>query len=261
MLLGELVLGNTIEAQAYCFVNDNCRLVNTSEPVIFPFETLDRKYLNTDNKKELYLKLLFMNSMLGKIIFTDIPDSIHVSENSCNIIYGPEKFTIGFQHCKVFDTSGLKLLDAEQLTSQPHVKVVDLFQARSIKREYDFACISTGDSFVSTIWPHNSGRISGSRYVTEFFTESHIPSTQVGIFDFSETMARFKLAEHLKESRFIGTISGLNDCGEKTYNNISLTHIERHIIRPNAVYRDTSCVKFSKLTLEEILLETKKRES
>ena len=57
MLLKNLAIGNTLESQAYCFMNEAVSLVHVKDSNIFPFELLNESYLSTVNKRELYYKL------------------------------------------------------------------------------------------------------------------------------------------------------------------------------------------------------------
>ena len=259
MLLEHLIIGNTIEAQAYCLLNNDAKLLCVEENNIFPFERLHHKYLGTSNKHDLYCKLLFMNSMLGNIIYSEVPTKISVSSDTCSVVFSTEKEEIIFNKCSIFDTLNLSLLDFEQAHRQETVIVIDLFEARNIKKEYDFSPLRTGDDFISTVWPHNSGRIAGSKYVTEFYTESRIPFSNIYDFDVSETMAKFKLCDHLDNSRFLGTLSHLDDNEDRVYSKITLDHADRHVHQPRVLYKDTPKVKFNKETLQEIFLEKKER--
>jgi hypothetical protein len=199
-----------------------------------------------------------MNSMMGKVLFSEIPESATISNNTCSLIFGAEKTLLEFEKCIIFDSSGLSMPNFEELAREEKIKFIDLFEARGIKKEYDFTNISTGDDFVSNIWPHNSGRVLGSKYVTDFYTESTIPFTKIYEFNVSETMARFKLYDHLEDSRFQGTLSGLNSNKEKVYSKIELEHIERFIIHPQTKYKDKQIVKFNHLNLQEIFFGTEK---
>jgi len=218
-----------------------------------PYERLGFFLFGTQSTEVVHSRLKLINSLMGKVLFSTEITSARIDEESCTIIQGSRKTIIGFEKCYVFNHLGIDFPTHTPLgPSACKVRVVGFFEGNNMLKSYDFSSICTGDEFISYIYPHNSGRVAGSKYVTDFYTESLVDQSALDDFDFSETMARFKLSYDLKQAGYKGTFSGNTAAGERKYSNIVLDHKYRNVFSPSLNYENSENVFFMDLTFEEV---------
>ena len=262
MFINNLVIGSTAEANLFCFNTPNTGLVRNVENTIFPYEEVDFSIFGTRNKQKIYSKLCLMNSLLGKILLTNVPDRITIQDKKCIMVSKNTKYIIEYENCYIFDSSNTNLVPIGALEDRTPKRVIDYFEVKNVLKNYDFSKIETGDDLVSSIWPHNSGRVLGSKYVTEFYTESTIKNCDLQKFEFSETMCKFKLLDDLKtKSSFRGTFSNYLPDGSKKYSNLILDHIERVIVPSPVPCNSENGIEFVRLNLKEIFYGKEERKS
>ncbi len=76
--------------------------------------------------------------------------------------------------------------------------MIDWFDCQGLYN-LDFDEITTEDKFVNNIKLFKSLRIDGNRKYLDLLCESFLTDIQLKNFDFSDTMARFKVADLLKK--------------------------------------------------------------
>ena len=77
-------------------------------------------------------------------------------------------------------------------------RVIDWFDCQGLYN-LDFDTITTGDKFVHNIKLFKSRRIDGNQKYLDLYCESFLSKEQLKSFDYSDTMARFKVTGILKE--------------------------------------------------------------
>ncbi len=258
MFVDELIIGSTLESQVYAFTSPSARIVSLSSQVYYDFEKLPYSILNASTKKELFTRLSFMNSMLGKVLFLPDNKNIRLEENKCVVIADKKKHCIEFGRCLVFDSRGLNTFTLSEAGPRD-LEVIDLYSAGNILKSFDFAPITTSGSLVSEIYPANVGRVSGARYVMDFYTVSKIPESCIDDFNYSSTMAKLKLRRVLDKSGFKGRLSKVSPAGIKSFSKINLEHSFRDIREPPVDWGDYETITSQRSTLEEILSVHKRR--
>ena len=87
--------------------------------------------------------------------------------------------------------------------------------------------ITTPDPFVSEIWFYPSDRIDGATAVKDACVVSHLTEEQLRHFDYSETMARFKMISEMESRGMKGLFNGYGPPGQPEYYKFRTTHAHR----------------------------------
>ena len=93
------------------------------------------------------------------------------------------------------------------------------------KHEIDY--IKTNDEFVKEIWFYSSDRICGNTKVKDACAVSYIEKELVNDFNFSETMARFKVVKEMEARGMKGLLSSYGPNGKPKYYNFKTSTISR----------------------------------
>lgn len=104
-------------------------------------------------------------------------------------------FSIQYETLHVFDTENVAGVSMQR--ELQHYRVVDWFDCKGL---YDvgFEELTTEDKFVNKIKLFKTLRIDGDQKYLDLLCESFLTEDQLKNFDYSDTMARFKVADLLK---------------------------------------------------------------
>ena len=106
------------------------------------------------------------------------------------------------------------------------------------KHEVDF--IHTGDDFVCEIWFYSSDRIDGNTPVRDACAVSKLTESQLRDFDYSETMARFKVLKIMKDNGMRGKQKGYTEKGTPRHYDFRTSSIRRETSRIEGEYAPSS---------------------
>jgi hypothetical protein len=130
--------------------------------------------------------------------FTNKSNSLRVvpEDKLLKVFTDHNVFVIKYENLYVFDNENVEgfSLDRELL----HYRVVDWFDCQGIY-DLSFDEIVTEDNFVQSIKFFKTCRIDGNQRYLDLLCESSLTDEQLKSFDYSDTMARFKVADLLKK--------------------------------------------------------------
>ena len=233
----KIVVGSSFSAVLYAFVN-NYPIFFAEERRPFRFDYLEpsidlsclkiptrNKSLTTlDGEKKvgisrelLWERLLFLLSLDGNAPLSNLARSIRYSGNTvvCSNEYS-KIMELKFKECYYFgdkNTTGFarqKSLDEDIYLCYDYIGF-----NKGGKHEIDY--LHTGDDFVSEIWFHGSDRIDGNTPVRDACAVSILTGEQLLNFDYSETMARFKVIHEMESRGMKGTFNGHTKSGKPKY--------------------------------------------
>ena len=93
--------------------------------------------------------------------------------------------------------------------------------------KHDVDYIKLDDAFVNEVWFYPSDRIDGNTPVKDACVVSRIKEEDILDFDFSETMARFKLISEMETRGMKGVFNGYGPNGKPKYYKFRTTSIAR----------------------------------
>ena len=202
------------------------RLENTATVL----RSFDREKIVGMPKEILWERLMFYLSYLGNAPMANMCNSMRYTGNG--IVFSDEYAKIAeitFNHCYYFgDKSCFKLLDSKTVDFDNYICYDWIAFNRGGKHDVDY--IETEDDFVRTIWFYHSDRMDNSRHVKDACVVSYLKREQIEDFDFSETMARFKLVHEMYSRGMKGKFSGSYSAnGNPKYYKYRTTHITRRV--------------------------------
>ncbi len=245
MKFEKIVIGSSLSALAYAYLN-NCKVFFTKPELPFrfgylgvgeqPLDTpIDTKTLKTFDrtievgtpKQILWDRLYFVLSLNGQIPLSNLCHTLRYDGHSlvCSNEYS-KIFETEFERCYYFgdnNTEGIirkNTLDEDTYLCYDHIA----FNSGG-KHEIDF--IHTGDDFISEIWFYSSDRIDGNTPVRDACAVSKLTESQLRDFDYSETMARFKVLKIMKDNGMRGKQNGYTEKGTPRHYDFRTSSIRR----------------------------------
>ena len=154
-------------------------------------------------------------------------------------------FEASFDKCHYFGDSGASGFVRKNKLDEHSYTCYDYIAFNSGgKHEVDF--IHTNDDFVSEIWFYSSDRIDGNTPVRDACAVSKLTESQLRDFDYSETMARFKVLKIMKDNGMRGKQNGYTKKGTPRHYDFRTTSIGR-----------TTCLEQHKLRSSSPCVEVK----
>ena len=160
-------------------------------------------------KEFLWERLLFLLSLEGNAPLSNLCSTLRYDGETitCSNDYS-KIFQFEFKACHYFgDTNALNFTKQEkELDDDTYICYDYIAFNKGGKHEIDH--IRTSDDFVSEIWFYGSDRIDGNTPVRDACAVSRLTGEQLMEFDYSETMARFKVVHEMESRGMKGVFAG-----------------------------------------------------
>ncbi len=243
----QIVVGGSLKAILFAF-KKNCPVIFTDPQMPFRFEHLDYNIdlgvLKLDNKKNkllstqdykfvglekllLWERLVFLLSLDSKVPLSNLCKSMRCVDNRIVCFNEYSKIAeFKFDKCYYFDEVNSidfvteKNIDSELITCYDWVAF-----NKGGKHKVDY--IETDNSFVNDVWFYSSDRIDGATAIKDACIVSQLRKDQLESFDFSETMARFKLEHEMYARGMKGPSNGYGPNGKLKHYKFRTTSIAR----------------------------------
>ena len=243
----EIVIGSNLSAVLYAF-NNKLPIFYTRAQRPFRFEyvdpTVDVSCLGLDAertellthkgktnvgvaKELIWERLLFLISLAGRAPISTLCESIR--HNGESLICSNEYAKIAevkFEKAYYFGDPNCSGLVHEKTVANPHYMCYDWIAFnRGGKHEIDL--IETPDNFAKQIWFYPTDRVDGNSPVKDACVVSTLTKEQLLDFDYSQTMARFKMVAEMRNRGMRGTFNGYSPTGNPKYYNFRTSIIGR----------------------------------
>ena len=249
MKFKKIVIGNSLSALMYSYIH-NCPVFFTKPkiprrfdylthgtfPLLIPeheheLKTFNQHVLVGPSKQLLWDRLYFSLSLNGLIPLSNLCHSIRYDGDRlvCSNEYS-KICEIKFDTCHYFGDDNAKGFIREKKLDDDNYLCYDYIAFNSGgKHEIDF--IDTNDNFVSKVWFYGSDRIDGNTPIRDACAVSKLTESQLLDFDYSETMARFKVLKIMKDNGMRGKLSGYTKKGTPRHYDFRTTSIRRETSR------------------------------
>ena len=184
-------------------------------------------------KEILWERLIFILSYFGQAPLASMCKSMRYTGDTivCSDEYS-KIAEINFNHCYYFgDKNCHKLLNQKPIDTRTYICYDWIAFNRGGKHDVDF--IKTKDDFVGTTWFYSSDRIDGNSPVKDACVVSCLTAEQLADFEYSETMARFKMIHEMESRGMKGKFNGYGPTGKPKHYKFRTTHITRGTEREN----------------------------
>lgn len=182
-----VVIGADIDAVEFACDNQFF-LIKNRQPYHHSYEDIEATW--AEKSYELY--------NLGLTPFVDKVSNIRVTpeDKLIKIVTQSNSFTVQYEVLHLFDTENVVGVSLQR--DIKHYRVIDWFDCRGLY-DLDFDELTTEDKFVSKIKLFKTLRIDGDQKYLDLLCESFLTATELKNFDYSDTMAKFKITALLKK--------------------------------------------------------------
>ena len=229
----EIVIGGNLNALLYSHYNSAPLIINKLSPP-HRFEIFE-----SESASEVCNKLFFTLWLNGLNLVGDKARKIRIKENEVNIsTHGARTLKAKFEKLVIFDDENVGGLDPPVLEND-NFAVLDWMVSRSCEK-HEHELLTTDDKFVNEIRFYPTDRIDGHHpYNKDLVSFSYLSTSQLSDFEYSDTYAKFKVMNILKELGIRGKKSGKNHYALKL-------EVERREIRKVRMnqYKNSENIKF-----------------
>ena len=148
--------------------------------------------------EEEWAKKLYELYDLGLVPFTDRSGNLRIipEEKLLKVFTDRNVYTIRYDNLHLYDDENVEGLSLDRELA--HYRVIDWFDCQGL-HDLEFSEIITEDKFVNKVKLFKSLRIDGNQKYLDLLCESFLSSERLKSFDYSNTMARFKVVDLLKK--------------------------------------------------------------
>ena len=242
-----VVVGSCFDAVLFAFSN-NYPLLFTTPDMPFRFDyvphDVDLSCLKLDNKSSiiktdkeevvvglpktyLWERMMFLLSLDSKVPLSNLCTSMRRRDNKivCSNEYS-KIAEINFKTCHVFyDSNASNFVNEKTLATDKYICYDWIAINRGGKQNIDL--IETGDQLAREMWFYPSDRIDGKTLIKDVCSVSLLTQEEMRDFNYSQTMARFKLIHEMESRGLKGPSNGYGPNGKLKYYKIRATSVNR----------------------------------
>jgi hypothetical protein len=252
-----IVIGSSLSSVLFSYYNKYPIVINSLERP-FRFDEMEKEIcigdLKTKNNLCLWSWALFEVSSRGHAPFGSCVSSVRISGNRLSIAARPGlSFKAEFDNCHIFDDNNLTTENDIFENKEPLYRVFDWMNVRrGMRHRHD--SLKTVDNFIKEIYFYKSERIDGNHDRKDAVAVSYLTEEQLHEFNYSSTMARFKIQSVMKDAGIIGAKAGKTKEGKQKKYNVRVEPDYRHVVNMHKrTYRDTENVKFLDMSPKEVV--------
>ena len=220
-----IVIGGGLNALLYSFFHSYpCLCIEPHIPFQFDFSNSKSDFeflgIHTGNMRQAWERLAFVLSLSGQLPMGNKAASINIKDGLLKApTHNSRLGKFSFEKLVIFDDEGMTGLPpmSDQVTEKS--RVIDWFDVRSgMEHEHDF--LETADDFIKEVFFYPSERFGlqkGSRTRKDLVAVSYLEPNQIFSFDYSDTMARFKIVQMMKDAGIRGARNGRDTYNPNIY--------------------------------------------
>ena len=151
-----------------------------------------------DGVEDVWAEKIYKLHELGLAPFASLNKTIRIQpeEKIIKISTNNNVYLIGYQNLHLFDDYNVRGMSLNRKIA--HYRVIDWFDCQGLY-SLGFDDIETEDKFVNKIKFFKTPRIDGDQKYLDLLCESFLNEEQLKNFDYSDTVARFKITDLLKK--------------------------------------------------------------
>lgn len=267
-----IVVGSSFDAVLFAFIH-NYPIIYSDYDIPFRFDYLDHsvdlsclKMSNTASvvktlvddvvvgapKVHLWERMLFLLSLDSKAPLSNMCKSLRRKDSKiiCSNEYS-KIAEINFATCHYFyDQNASNFVNEKTLASDKYICYDWIAINRGGKQEIDL--IETADDFTKEMWFYPSDRIDGRTSIKDVCAVSILTEQQISDFNYSETMARFKLVHEMEKRGMKGPSNGYGPNGKLKHYKIRATSVNRSVRKlEHKITPKTSNIKIAQIIKED----------
>jgi len=183
---GAVVIGADLDAVRFAHGNKHC-LIKNRLPHHHSYEGVE----------EEWAEKLYQLYDMALVPFADKVNNLRVNpeEKLLKVFTDHNTYTVRYGELYLYDDENVEGVSLNRTLL--YYRVIDWFDCQGLY-DLDFDEIVTEDKFVHKIKLFKSRRIDGNQKYSDLLCESFLTDSQLKNFDYSDTMARFKVVDMLK---------------------------------------------------------------
>ena len=260
-----IVIGGGLNAKIYAYYT-NCPCIYGNNHAPFRFDVLQEEVVQElsgqdKNTLQIWEKISFILGLSGQLPMGDKASSMNIRDNLLKVTTNNSRLgRFEFNKLVIFDDKdvyGLPLIKEKKVGKS---RVLDWFDVRS-GMEHEHDSFESDDEFVKKIIFYPSDRFGtqkSGRNRKDLVSVSYLDEDQINDFEYSDTMARFKILQMMKDAGIRGARNGRDVNNPEVYRYYSpkIEATQREII-PNVAnyYEEDPRFEFRYDTPEEIIRE------
>ena len=217
-----MVIGGGLSATLYSYYNNlPCIYISGAPP--FRFDVLEEGSLlgsEETNMLEIWRKLNFILGVSGKSPMGGKVSSMNISDNLLKApTHNSRMGRFEFKKLIIFDDQGVFGLPSIRNQKIGKSRVLDWFDVRS-GMEHDHDSLETEGNFIQKVIFYPSDRFGNQksgRVRKDLVSISYLDEGDVKDFEYSDTMARFKILQMMKDAGIKGTRNGRDTYNPEIY--------------------------------------------
>ena len=236
-----IVIGGGLNALLFSYYNNfPCIFVDPCPPFKFDVfdEGIDLSLFGAANSKKeiIWQRLTASLSLGGQLPMSDKIEAISIQDNKLKAITSNSRLgRFEFDKLIIFDDGKIRGLPPIRKQKIGKYRIFDWFHVRS-GMEHDHDSLETKDDFIQKVIFYPSDRFgnqTSGRLRKDLVAISYLDSDEVDNFDYSSTMARFKITQMMKEAGIKGARNGkdTNNPSLYRYYSVKVESMEREVFR------------------------------
>ncbi len=257
-----IVIGGGINAKLYAYYNNfPCIYRGFDDPFRFDVFKEGLSVFETQNLLQTQEKLNFILGVSGLLPMGNKSQSLNIRDNLLKVSTNNSRLgRFEFDKLIIFNDTGVYGLPPIKRKEIGKSRVLDWFDVRS-GMEHDHDMFKTEDDFVRQVIFYPSDRFgnqASGRIRKDLVAVSFLDKEQINDFEYSDTMARFKILQMMKDAGIRGARNGRDVNNPEVYRYYSpkIEATQREII-PDVTnyYEEDPRFEFRYETPEEIIKE------
>jgi len=256
----KIVIGGGLSAKLYAYYN-NFPCVYRGFDAPFRFDEFEKELssFKTQNMLQAHEQINFILGLSGQLLVGDKAQSLNIRDNLLKVATHNSRLgRFEFNKLIIFNDIGVYGLPPIKRKQVGKSRVLDWFNVRS-GMEHDHDLLETQDEFIRKVIFYPSDRFgnqASGRVRKDLVAVSSLEEDQVRDFEYSDTMARFKILQMMKDAGIKGARNGRDMKNPETYRYYSpkIEATQREII-PDVTnyYEEDARFEFRYDTPEEII--------
>jgi len=237
----KIVIGGCLRSLIYAGLNELPVVFTSPSPPfrfdLFPGDDLSSLGLRVDpetTSREVWERLMFILGLAGLVVSPPGPNTLRIADNTLVLTAQPRQIKFNFRKLVIFDDKQIKGLPRITEEKEETNRVIDWVNVRSGCR-HDFDRLEDdGSDFVREILFYPSDR-SDNKNFKDLAAISYLTNEQLRDFDYSDTMAKFKIKDMMKQAGIRGARNGRDQKRPDKYKYyaIKVEPAEREVISRN----------------------------
>tara|TARA_Y100001937_G_scaffold125930_1_gene193897 strand:- start:2989 stop:3780 length:792 start_codon:yes stop_codon:yes gene_type:complete len=254
VFIKNIVIGHSLASIMYAFYNQYHFIANCTFRPFFFDDPEKQSFLGMKGKREIFDEIQNILSFVGANLTEKETKRIRVSDNSLKLFGNDLLASYTFEKCYICDNANITFENPVKIAKPKTFLVIDDFKlSRLGTKKENLSPINTLDKLVFKACFYNSGRVDGAKRVTDAITLSRLEEKDLHDFNYSDTMAMFKLRSCLADAGYAGVYEKAPQPNSKPkLRRVTVEHVERILFEEdNNEYFDSDRIKFINPSVEE----------